>query len=202
MLDRPRLIVLLVALLGCSARRVDMTTEFDKYRVAVVGEQSGTPIHVDRMAPEERFESFVVRLKTNAGARPNFAGRYSLVLWSCGFICVGGAIVDIHTRALHWLPFVTASDCAGFDGPVLDYKANSRLLIVRGRIGIPVPGSTEYRESDCGVYRFVWTGASFRPIGGPTGSANGSPKVPKVGANGGANGVKGQRGQRPRAPVA
>lgn len=147
-----------------SGQNQEEMKEFDKYGVAASRKTRNAPITVARIAPGETLNVYVDRLKSAAGMEPNFAGKYSMVLWSCGFVCVGGAIVNVETRDLYWLPFITAGECANTPGPLLGFKPDSRLLIVRGQLGLRAQASDEYAESGCGVYRFVWTGREFKQI--------------------------------------
>lgn len=138
--------------------------EFARYPAKIVLSPAGEEVSIERMGPDESLDAFINRMKVSAAAAPSFAGRYSVVLYSCGFICVAGAIIDVKTREFHWLPFVTAGECASVPGKILDFRATSRLLIVRGRVGIADPSRKTFRESDCGVFKYVWTGTGFRRI--------------------------------------
>jgi hypothetical protein len=142
----------------------EMQEEFGRYSVKPVASSTVNAVQIARKGPDETLSAFGRRIRREAGKQPNFAGKYSLVLWSCGFICSGGAIVDVKTRELHWLPFITAGQCVSVPGTLVDFRPDSRLLIVRGQIGTPNPSGPTYTESDCGIFKFEWTGGRFQQI--------------------------------------
>ncbi|HNY38820.1 MAG TPA: hypothetical protein PKJ41_00430 [Bryobacteraceae bacterium] len=147
-----------------SASCLEGADEFAQYPAKVISARTGGSVAIERRGPDESRDAFVERAKSSSGVLPSFAGRYSVVLWSCGFVCAAGAIVDIETREFYRLPFVTAGDCGSVPGKLLDFRANSRLLIVRGRVGVADPAGKTFQESDCGVFKYVWTGVRFRQI--------------------------------------
>lgn len=80
----------------------------------------GRPVPVDVAShPEGRKYRTVLREGTRAA--PNFAGRYSLVLWGCGTECQTFAIVDRASgRIVDW----------GNSGFGVEFRVESRLLVV------------------------------------------------------------------------
>lgn len=157
----------LLPALGAPRRATEQADEFAKYPSKLVSSGTTERVVVERQGPNESSSAFIERVKTSAGSRASFAGRHAVVLWSCGFICLGGGIVDVETRAFHWLPFVTAGECESLPGKLLDFKPESMLLIVRGSVGTPDSRKKTFRDSKCGVYKYLWTGGEFKRISAP-----------------------------------
>jgi hypothetical protein len=86
----------------------------------------------------EISESYAVETK------PNFAGHFVILRWSCGTACLEMAIVDAISGNIYFppitdegigvqsyfLPFLTYPE-GGTTGPVIRFKTNSRLLIIQ-----------------------------------------------------------------------
>ncbi|MCC6591259.1 MAG: hypothetical protein IT168_31530 [Bryobacterales bacterium] len=120
---------------------------------------SGPKAPVRLVRPDERL--FRTRLKAAAQEEPNFAGHYRFANWGCGSVCVAGAIVDLKTGDVYpppkavegsgWDRWIVAG---GFiDGPLIDFRADSRLLIVRQ------PGvDSAYQEARY----YEWLGTKFK----------------------------------------
>ena len=100
------------------------------------------------------------RLRDAAKSGVNFAGNFVIATWGCGTRCGQGAVIDAKTGAVYFPDELGVysrpwGDWAG-DKETLEYKANSRLLILRGKTG-----ADDDRE---GIYYFEWTGKSFKKI--------------------------------------
>ncbi len=94
-----------------------------------------------------------------ARRRTNFSGSFSIVRWSCGFICTSAAIVEVKTGALRWFPF-QVGDCQAQKDQGLHFSPDSRLLVVKG-----VLHSSKFPEVELyGTYYFEWTGRQFRRL--------------------------------------
>jgi hypothetical protein len=110
---------------------------------------SGKPAAPILKTIEQR--SFRSVIREDAAKGPNFAAHYTIATWGCGSSCISGAVVDAKTGVVTDLPFPNLS----FDSSEpLQFKLNSRLLIVRG-----CPG-----ESNCAEYYYEWTGRRFKLI--------------------------------------
>lgn len=79
------------------------------------------------------------RLRAAGEGPVNFAGHYSLGEWGCGFECRVGAIIDLNTGHVIWLPgsvccFRTApgSENLKDDFDPIEYRKDSRLLRLTG----------------------------------------------------------------------
>jgi len=106
---------------------------------------------------------FRTRLRDAAARGPNFAGVLTIASWGCGSSCLEIAAIDARTGEIYrGLPeyvsfgtpmkFADGTQAYSDNFEPLSFRANSRLLIVRG-----CP-----KETDCALYAFEWTGKSFR----------------------------------------
>ncbi len=82
----------------------------------------------------------------------DFAGHYILATWGCGSGCVMAAAIDAESGRVTSLPF-TVSDWPLNVSEPLGYKADSSLLIVRGR---------RNESAEHGTYYYVFDGRAFR----------------------------------------
>jgi hypothetical protein len=128
---------------------------FEDYPVTAIFK--GTPALPKLRRPGDRL--FRTRIREGAAKGPNFAGHYTIADWGCGMGCVSIAIVDASDGRIYDAPFTALAwgmplmKHEGEFQPV-DYKLNSRLLIVRG-----CP-----EEENCGSYFYEWTGSRFKLI--------------------------------------
>jgi hypothetical protein len=109
----------------------------------------GKPVKVD-LKSDPQARRFRTQLRTQTAEGADFAGHYRLVIWGCGTGCQEFAIVDCKSGKVHFsseLPYVTygAVDRDDFG---LEFRVNSRLLIVRGA----------RKEGADGVYYYLWDG--------------------------------------------
>jgi len=98
-------------------------------------------------------------LRDAAASGPNFAGHYLVAEWGCGSGCIQAAIIDTTSGAVHFsAPLAGATGGRGeLDSKSgLEYRANSRLLLING---IP---SNDHRY---GEWAYEWTGTELRPQG-------------------------------------
>lgn len=103
------------------------------------------------------------RLLAAAGTSPNFAGNYILALWGCGTACTEGAVIDPKTGTISWLPYFVVGCSFGLtcgdqvEPPQIEFRADSRLLILNGQRGI-VQGrsSAPSRENISAAGRFYY----------------------------------------------
>ena len=94
---------------------------------------------------------------------PNFAGHYTLAIWTCGSGCSSVAVVDSLTGKLYrGMPF------GNLVLPRLDlglepysFRLDSRLLVVQGYFDlfdVEVPDN----RAECSRRYYEWTGTSFK----------------------------------------
>jgi hypothetical protein len=118
-----------------------------------------TPANIGR--PENETDAqFNKRIRDAGKGGPNFAGHFAIVGWSCGWICIAAAIVDVQTGTIYKTPFEAGvCDVKPGDDPkdLLNFRLDSRLLIVRGEL--------EYEGrsgASCGTFYFEWDGRSLK----------------------------------------
>jgi hypothetical protein len=74
------------------------------------------------------------KVKAAAKQKPNFAGHYVIVTWSCGNECLAGSVIDAATGKVFSLP-VTVCCWKQETGPELkpiEFHLDSRLLVLQG----------------------------------------------------------------------
>jgi hypothetical protein len=114
---------------------------------------------LELVRPDERM--FRTQLIRGAKERPNFAGHYRFVGWGCGSACAAGAFIDLQTGEVHppprsaeghgWERWMFAG---GFvDGPYIEMRPDSRLVITREQAKDPASQEVQYYE---------WLGTGFR----------------------------------------
>ena len=133
------------------------TFRFEDY--AVTNIFRAKPAEVDLTSdPQARRYRTMLRTQTKEG--PNFAGKYRLASWGCGTCCEGFAFVNCETgqvRFIKELPFVTCTYPNEGDKPLLDFRLNSRLLIVnRSRQEEVETSETHY---------YLWDGEKLKLLG-------------------------------------
>lgn len=122
---------------------------------------TGPNANVKLVRPDERM--FRTQLTKAAQEPPNLAGHYRIVGWGCGSLCAAGAIVDLKTGDVYappksverrgWGRWIFAG---GFvDGPYLETRVGSRLVIVRQQTQDAAFQEVRYYE---------WVGTKFRLI--------------------------------------
>jgi hypothetical protein len=134
---------------------------FEDYGVGGAIRGHGKIIRIDRWSPTDSEASFNRRIRHAARGGANFAGRYAVVGWSCGFICISLAVVDVPTGRVYRMPFSGVGDgpCpAGFYGDekqLFEFRGDSCLVVVRGTAeGIDSGGSIE--DAPCATRYYVW----------------------------------------------
>jgi len=94
----------------------------------------------------------------------NFAGHFVVAGWGCGTGCTNAAVIDTFTGKVLWPEQffnVDATYGDGYSQVQLDFKKNSRLLIIHGR-----PGTRRESGFDgpAGDYYYEWSNGRFRLI--------------------------------------
>jgi hypothetical protein len=98
------------------------------------------------------------RLREAAKEEPNFAGNYVLTYWGCGTSCVMGAVIDVATGEVTWLPFSVC--CATSVDPgfqPINFKPNSRLVVFAGLRNEQQPMGAHFYWFDGREFRFIAT---------------------------------------------
>ena len=95
----------------------------------------------------------------DAAKGPNFAGHYTLAIWTCGTDCSEAVVVDAVTgRIYRDMPFEMLVMPRRDTGQEYSFRLDSRLLIVQGYFDVDVPTDA----SECSRRYYEWTGSSFK----------------------------------------
>ncbi len=106
--------------------------------------------------------TFRTRLTYAFGRGVNFAGHYIVAGWGCGTGCTNAAIIDARNGNVFWpdqFMNIDASYGDGYSEKQLDFRKNSRLLIIHGR-----PGSRDENApvKPSGDHYYEWKNNRFR----------------------------------------
>lgn len=145
--------------------------------VMAVGQNGKRPTFGTYSVTVEKARVRSINFKNDAGARSfrtrlteairggvNFAGHYVVAGWGCGTGCISGAIIDARNGKVYW-PLPLSALGVWYNGeeytnsPV-EYRKNSRLLIIRGSPGVKDNDS----EKPNGQYYYEWTGKDLRQV--------------------------------------
>jgi tetratricopeptide (TPR) repeat protein len=96
---------------------------------------------------------FRTTLRKAAKEPANFAGHYVLTTWGCGTSCINGAVVNLRTGEVVFLPGSIC--CWRGEGERLIFRLNSRLLVTAGIMN---------EKSDHGSHFFEFTGTKFKHL--------------------------------------
>lgn len=118
---------------------------------------------VERRTAAETLPEFVKRIRSAGAETRNFDADFTIVKWSCGFVCQDGAIVNPSNGKVEFLPF-TVTQARNQEGPALDYRIGSRLLITDGCLEWRSSRASSAHKDACGVYFFEWTLGSLREV--------------------------------------
>ena len=146
--------------------------------VRVAPASSSAPARPARALPRLRFEDYTVpdtafrrrpatvdlasagygrwyrtKLREGAATGPNFAKRYTVVLWGCGTGCQLVAVIDARTGRLSRQTLLTANG--------VEYRRDSRLLLAD-----PRTPELPHDCASCGTPAYYeWRNDRFAPVG-------------------------------------
>ena len=104
---------------------------------------------------QRKFRS---QIRVQAGPPPDFAGAFKIAHWGCGSSCVSIVVINLKTGMVYDGPFVILGygPSLRYEGgdDELEYRASSRLLVVRG-----CP-----EDRNCGTYYYDWKGDHFERL--------------------------------------
>ncbi|HMP67029.1 MAG TPA: hypothetical protein PKD11_15770 [Pyrinomonadaceae bacterium] len=112
------------------------------------------------IASDPQARMYRTRLREAFRRGPNFAGRYILATWGCGTGCISGAIIDGRTGRVYWpeelVAFGVGYTDATFPENPLEFRRNSRLLILRGIPGMNEAEDESAADKPSGDHYFEW----------------------------------------------
>lgn len=145
---RKALAGILLLLGGCAS----VPTTFDAYSVPLTRIQKNAEARIPTSGFNWKMESYL-QVAGQLGA-PDFADRYTLFLISCGTGCTEYAVIDRVSGEVHPGGMVTVDFPTDYKGPDgLEYRRNSRLLIVHEAEGFAWPVYSRY---------YVWDGTRMK----------------------------------------
>ena len=115
-----------------------------------------------KLNPDAR--SFRTRLSEALKGGVNFAGHFVVAGWGCGTGCTNAAVIDTFTGKIYWpdqFYNVDATYGDSYSDVQLDFKQNSRLLIIHGRPGTQKESGFAGPPGD---YYYEWSNNQFRLI--------------------------------------
>lgn len=132
---------------------------WEDFKVSTAWNGPSAPLRLVR--PDERM--FRTRLEQAVRQAPDFAGHYRFAGWGCGSVCAAGAVIDLENGAVYpplretegqgWRRWIFAGGIVS--GPFVEFRRDSRLVIVREQDKNPALQQVRYYE---------WTGNRFRLI--------------------------------------
>jgi hypothetical protein len=146
---------------GAHLRRI-ASMNLDQYKVRPVAKPRHEQATIDQHLEGPSFDQAV---KIAAAKGTDFAGRFAIVTWTCGIWCENAVIADVKTGTWHETPFVGAVGCNGVTGEhgPIETQANSRLLIVRGKLEIAY--GNYFADGLCGTFAYLWQRNHLELIG-------------------------------------
>jgi len=118
-----------------------------------------------KASPDAR--TFKTRLTEALKGDVNFAGHYVVAGWGCGTGCISGAIIDARDGRVYW-PIQFNAMSTWYDGndyvdKPIEYRNNSRLLILRGSPGVKEGDADkpygeyyyEFRNNELRLIKFI-----------------------------------------------
>ncbi|MDT4969593.1 MAG: hypothetical protein QOJ64_4330 [Acidobacteriota bacterium] len=101
-----------------------------------------------------KARQFRTQLRESLSEVVDFAGRYIVATWGCGTDCEQSAIIDGKTGNVFFPKQLQGTSLGTVDADeVLEYKENSRLLIINGS---PAGPDRKY-----GIWYYEWTGTTL-----------------------------------------
>jgi hypothetical protein len=158
-MKRAVLLVVTVLLLAVgSLAQAVKTPSFSKYPSAV---EKPRVKSVD-FRHDAGARSYRTRLTEAFRGGVNFAGHYIITGWGCGTGCTNGAVIDTRNGKVIWpvqLYNLDASYGEGYSDKQIDFRKNSRLIIIHGR---PGTGDENSDAPPSGDYYYEWRNNRFR----------------------------------------
>jgi hypothetical protein len=159
----PRIILLSVLAIGLflpASAQKQTGPAFSAFSVAVEGKKAKS---IDfRRSPSA--STFRTRLKEALAGPVDFAGHYIVAGWGCGTGCIYSGVIDTRTGIVYF-PIELAGLGVAFneteyvDKP-LEYRKNSRLLILRGSPGV----MDNEADKPIGTYYYQWSNNRLRLV--------------------------------------
>jgi hypothetical protein len=114
--------------LGAQARKARPAPRFEDYPVREVYKGPVARARLD----SRRARMFRTRLREDSRGGPNFAGRYTVVVWGCGTGCAQMGVVDARDGRVYFPPveYMDIPDMEDAEARARWFRLDSRLLVV------------------------------------------------------------------------
>jgi len=134
------------------ARRGVRAPRFEDYPVGELYKGPVAPVRLD----SRRARMFRTRLREDSRGGPNFAGRYTVVVWGCGTGCAQMGVVDSKTGRAYFPPveYMDIPDMGDAEARSQWFRLDSRLLRITRDF---YDGTGSYT-----AYYYLFEGGRFR----------------------------------------
>jgi hypothetical protein len=113
---------------GAQARKSRPAPRFEDYPVREVYKGPVARVRLE----SKKARMFRTRLREDSHVGPNFAGRYTVVVWGCGTGCAQMGVVDARTGRVYFPPveYMDIPDTEDAEARSRVFRLDSRLLVV------------------------------------------------------------------------
>jgi hypothetical protein len=134
------------------ARPVARVPRFEDYPVREIYKGPVAPVRLD----SRKARMFRTRLREDSRGGPNFAGRYTVVVWGCGTGCAQMGLVDARNGKVYFPPveYMDIPDMEDEAARSRVFRLDSRMLVVTRN---HYDGQGTYT-----AYYFLFDGGRFR----------------------------------------
>ncbi len=103
-----------------------------------------------------RKHAYRTRLRAAAAMKPDFAGEYVVATWGCGTACIAGAVVNVRTGRVTFLPgSVSGWGAVDTTFEPVERRVGSSLIVLAGMIN---------EQEPLGAHFYLFDGTTFRHI--------------------------------------
>jgi hypothetical protein len=137
---------------GAQAQKSRPAPRFEDYPVREVYKGPVAPVRLE----SKKARMFRTRLREDSRGGPNFAGRYTVVVWGCGTGCAQMALVDARNGRVYFPPveYMDIPDMEDEAARSRVFRLDSRMLVVTRN---HYDGQGTYT-----AYYFLFDGSRFR----------------------------------------
>jgi hypothetical protein len=137
---------------GTQAKKSRPAPQFEAYPVREVYKGPVAPVRLD----SRKARMFRTRLREDSRGGPNFAGRYTVVVWGCGTGCAQMGVVDARNGRVYFPPveYMDIPDMEDAEVRSRVFRLDSRLLVITKNL---YDGQGTYT-----AYYYLFDGGRFR----------------------------------------
>lgn len=137
---------------GAQARKSRPAPKFEDYPVREIYKGPVAPVRLD----SRKARMFRTRLREDSRGGPNFAGRYTVVVWGCGTGCAQMGVVDARNGRVYFPPveYMDIPDMEDAEVRSRVFRLDSRLLVITKNL---YDGQGTYT-----AYYYLFDGGRFR----------------------------------------